>query len=112
MLALNSFYDATNDGYYLAKMRYLMDQIISNSFFTVSTDKGTANYVPGYFLKGAEDDPECILTMYAAGISLKLYALTGDSKYKTFADNVAYQSRNWFVVVDNARAGVCEHGRQ
>lgn len=102
MLGLYSFYSATNDVYYLAKLRYLMDQIISDPFFTVSTDKGTANYVPQYFFNGEENDPACMLTMYAAGIALKLYALTGDSKYKAFADDVAYQSRNWFVVVDNA----------
>jgi hypothetical protein len=101
-LALSSFYSATNNDYYLRKLQVIIDAFISDPWFTVSTDRGLARDVKCYWYDGLDHDSSALLTAIAGIISLRLYQWIGDAKYKAYADEIAYQSRNLFPAVDNA----------
>ena len=101
LLALTNFYEETGNQYYLSKAQAFVDNFLTGSWWTVSTDKGVAIYTPGYWYNDRENDASCLILGIAGSVSLKLYEWTGQSKYKTWADSIAFQSYNWFPAVNN-----------
>jgi len=102
ILPLIKWYNVTGNEYYLKKAQLIIDCFISDSFFRVSTPQGEAIYIPQWYHDGSERDATCKITAISGIVSLKLYEILGEQKYLDYAKNISFQSRNWFVVIDNS----------
>jgi hypothetical protein len=100
--SLVKLYQETNDLQYLTTARTIIDQYISESFYTYTDSFGTINYIPQYWYNDVENDEGPLQIMYAATASLLIYQATGNTTYKNFADAVAYQSLNILPVINNS----------
>ena len=106
--ALISFYEATNDGYYLSKLRTIIDAFIEGSgpdgFYTFDSYKGEVFYVWTYRYNVPpvmEAEFSALYTMPAGVSTVWLYQKTGESKYRNLADRIARESLG-LAIVNNA----------
>jgi len=121
--ALISFYEAFNYGYYLSKLRTMIDSLIEesgpNGFYTFDSYKGEIFYVWTYrYNVPPEKEVEfsALYTMPAGVSAAWLYLKTGELKYKNLADRIARESLG-FAVVNNAtdmgwRSTYCFNGTE
>jgi hypothetical protein len=101
--ALLNYYKQTGNPSDLAKIETWMNSYVTNPFYTYNLNGTGIHYIPQWVNNETmtENDPTPKLTMYAAITALDLYEITGNRTYKTFAEEIAYQSRNLLPVVDN-----------
>ena len=101
---LLNYYKETNDSSDIKKIETWLNSYMTNPFFQEDFGYSRIHYLPQYVnnANGIEGDHTAKLTMYAALTAIDLYELTGNETYKQFADEVAYESRNLFPIVDNA----------
>jgi len=106
--ALISFHEASINGYYLSKLRAMVNALIeesgANGFYTFDSYKGEIFYVWTYRYNvppEMEAEFSALYTMPAGISAVWLYQKTGEPKYKNLADRIAQESLG-FVIVNNA----------
>ena len=101
LLSLATFYEEKKGDYYLRKLQSIIDEHIDNPWYRATTDIGTIHYVPGYYYGGVENDASALFFAPTGVGAIKLHEWTGNSKYKTYADDLATESQ-LLVAVSNS----------
>lgn len=113
--ALISFYEATNDEYYLTKLKAMIDAYIEgsgpNGFYTFDCYKGEIFYVwyYRYDIPPIREADFSAMTVMGSGVSaVWLHQKTGEQKYKNLADRIARESYG-LAIVNNATDMAWKH---